>query len=159
MGDSASAGDAGSRSVVLSGTTGENTFVGCVFGLDTVARGAANASLEFAGGTPRNTFIDCSFPFQTSAATPLGILGTGAACMDRFQEFIRCRFVNNIKSTSTTMTVLGSVTNASPGGGLLFKDCTMIGITDFGDTLGLTVSYVDGGTPTAATTGIAVTPT
>lgn len=159
MGDAGSAADAGSRSVVLSGTTGENTFVGCVFGLDTVSRGAANASLEFAAGTPRNTFIDCAFPFQTSAATPLGILGTGAACMDRFQEFIRCRFVNNVESTSTAMTVLSSMTNASPGGGLLFKDCVLLGITDFGDTNALTVAYVEGGTPTAATTGIAVTPT
>lgn len=159
MGDAGSAGDAGSRSVVLSGTTGENTFVGCTFGLDTVTRTAANASLEFAAGTPRNTFKDCTFVFQTSAATPLGILGTGAACMDRFQVFDRCQFVNNVESTSTTMTVLSSMTNASPGGGLFFKDCALLGITDFGDATALTVSYVEGGTPTAATTGIAVTPT
>lgn len=158
MGDAASAAHAGSRSLVVSGT-GENTFVGCTIGVDTVARSAANASLEFASGTPRNVFKDCLFPFQTSAASPLGILGTGAACMDRFQIFDRCQFINGVESTSTTMTVLASVTNASPGGGLFFKDCALLGITDFGDTLALTVSYVEGGTPTAATTGIAVTPT
>lgn len=159
MGDAASAQDAGSRSVVLSGTTGENTFKACTFGLDTVTRTVANASLEFAAGTPRNTFEDCTFVFQTSADTPLGILGTGAACMDRFQTFTRCKFINNVESTSTAMAVLASMTNAAPGGGLLFKDCTMVGITEFGDATALTVSYVDGGAPTAATSGIAVTPT
>ncbi len=34
----------------------------------------------------------------------------------------------------------------------------MIGITKFGDTNGLANSYVDGGAPTAATSGIAVNP-
>jgi len=94
--------------------------------------------------------------FQVCGVT---ILGTGAGCMDRFQIFDRCQFVNNVESSSTTMTVFASVTNAAPGGGMFFQDCALLGITDFGDTLGLTVSYVEGGTPTAATTGIAVTPT
>ena len=159
MGDAGSAADAGSRSLVLSGSTGENTFDSCTIGLDTVSRGAANASLEFAGATPRNTFKNCIFPFETSAATPLGILGTGAGCMDRFQYFNGCVFLNGVASTSTTMTVLGSMTNAAPGGGIFYKDCTLLGITDFGDTNALTVSYVDGGTVTAATSGIAVKPT
>jgi hypothetical protein len=159
IGDAASAADTGSRSLVISGSTGENTFVGCTIGLDTVARSVANASLEFASATPRNTFVECVFPFQTSNAGVLGILGTGAGCMDRFQEFVGCRFINNIESTSTTMTVLASMTNAAPGGGMLFKDCTLLGITDFGDANALGVAYVDGGAPTAATSGIAVTPT
>lgn len=158
MGDAASAQDAGSRSLVVSGTTGENTFYRCNIGLDTVTRTVANASLEFAGGTPRNRFTECTFPFQTSSATVLGIIGTGAACMDRWQLFESCAFINNIKSTSTAMTVLASLTNASPGGLLLHKFSTLVGITDFGDTNGLANSYVDGGAPTAATTGIAVNP-
>ncbi len=158
MGDAASAADAGSRSLVISGTTGENTFIGCEIGLDTVTRTAANASLEFAGGTPRNQFINCNFPFQTSAATPLGIIGTGAACMDRWQKFDGCTFINNIKSTSTVMTVLSSLTSASPGGLILHKNSTLVGITDFGDANGLANSYVDGAAPTAATSGIAVNP-
>ncbi len=129
-----------------------------MIGGDTVARGAANASLELAGGTPRNRFIGCVFPFQTSAATPLGILGTGNACVDRFNEFVDCSFINNIKSTSTVMTVLTSFTTASPGGLLFHKNSSLVGITDFGDTNGLANTYVDGGTVTAATSGIAVNP-
>lgn len=159
MADAASAADAGSRSLKIgSGGSGEHLFVGCTIGGDTVTRSAANASLELAGATPRNTFVDCTFPFMTSAATPLGILGTGNGCIDRWTQFKGCTFINNIKSTSTVMTVLASFTTASPGGLLLHKDSTLVGITDFGDTNGLANSYVDGGAPTAATTGIAVNP-
>lgn len=157
--DAASAADTGARSLKITGTTGENTFVGCTVGLDTVTRSVANASLEFASGTPRNRFYSCVFPFQTSAATVLGIIGTGAACMDRNQIFDHCLFVNNIKSTSTQMSVLIALSSASPGGLLLMKSATMVGITEFGDTNGLANTYVDGGAPTAATTGIAVNPT
>lgn len=159
MGDAASAADAGSRSLKIT-TAGENKFVGCTIGLDTVTRSVANASIEFAAGTPRNVFEDCLLPFQTSNAGVLGILGTGAACMDRFQLFKRTQFINNIKSTSTQMTALASLTSASPGGLLNFDaGCALIGITKWGDTLGLANSYVMAGSPTAATSGIAVNPT
>lgn len=160
MGDAASAQSTGSRSLKIgSGGTGENTFVRCTIGLDTVTRTVANASLEFAGATPRNRFIECVFPFQTSAATPLGIIGTGAACMDRWQLFERCSFVNNVQSTSTTLDALATLP-ASAGGLLLMKNCTMVGVTEFGtDATSRGQIYVDGAAPTAATSGIAVNPT
>lgn len=159
MGDAASAADAGSRSLKISGTTGENTFVGCTVGLDTVARSAANASVEFAGGTPRNTFLDCIFPFQTSASTPLGIITSAAAAMDRWQKFDRCTFINNVASTSTTIAGLSTLA-ASSGGLILMKDATLVGITEFGtDATSRGLIYVDGGAPTAGSTGIAVNPT
>lgn len=158
MGDAASAADADSRSLKISGTTGENTFVRCTVGLDTVARGAANASLEFASGSPRNRFIECMFPFQASAGTPLGILTSAAAAMDRWQSFERCVFINNVESTSTTMTALVTLA-ASSGGLVLLKDCTTVGVTDlFSDATTAGQMYVDGGAPTAATTALAVAP-
>jgi hypothetical protein len=158
IGDAASAANTGARSLKVSGTTGENTFVNCNVGLDTVTRSVANASLEFAGGTPRNTFINCNFPFQTSAAGVLGILGTGAACMDRWQKFVGCSFINNIKSTSTQMTDLVSLTNASPGGLISFTGCQMVGITGFGDTNAVANSFIDMAAPSAAAGGLAVAP-
>lgn len=159
--DAASAADTGSRSLKIgSGGSGECYFSRCVIGLDTVTRSVANASLELAGGTPRNIFEDCIFPFQTSAAGVLGILGTGASCVDRSNYFRRCLFDNNIKSTSTQMTTLVSFTSASPGGLLNFDaGSSMIGITKWGDTNGLANSYVMAGSPTAASSGIAVNPT
>lgn len=157
MGDAASAQDPGSRSLLITGSTGENTFVGCTVGLDTVTRTVANASLEFAAGTPRNTFRDCIFPFQTSAATVLGIITSGAAAMDRWQLFDSCTFINNVNSTSTTMSVLATLA-ASSGGALVFKDPTLVGITAFGAGASLTQMWVDGAAPTAATSGLAVNP-
>lgn len=156
MGDNESAQSAGSRSLKVTG--GENVFVNSTVGIDTITRTQANASLEFASGTARNVFKNVLFPFQGSSAGVLGILGTGAACMDRFQLFDNCTFINAIKSTSTTMTVLGSLTSASPGGLLLFKQCILVGIGEYGDTLGLANSYIDGFTGAAATSGIAVNP-
>lgn len=158
LADAESAGAAAARTIFI-GTTGENVFLNCEFGLDTVTRTAANATVEFAGGVPRNTFINCTFPFLTSAATPLGIIVTGAAAIDRWQKFVNCEFINSIKSTSTVMTVLTSMSSASPGGLLLMKNCTLLGITDFGDTNALANTYVDSPTITAATSGIAVNPT
>lgn len=159
--DAASAGGAGARALVVTGTTGENTFVDCTIGLDTVARSAANASLELAGGTPRNNFIDCTFPMTTSAATPLSILATGAAAIDRWHDFERCRFINCMSSGATAQTVIVSMTDAAPGGLLLMNRCTMVGntSTNWGDTNALANMYVDGGSPTAATNGIALNPT
>ncbi len=157
--DAYSAQHTDSRTLKITGTSGDNTFVNCVFGTDTVTKTVANATLEFAAGTPRNTFINCTFPFQTSSADVLGIIGTGNACMDRWQLFEDCTFINNIKSTSTAMTVLTSLSTASPGGLILHKNPTLLGIGEFGDTNGLANTYIDGGTVTAATTGIAVNPT
>lgn len=157
MGDDASAQSATSRSLKISGT-GENQFVACTIGLDTVTRTVANASVEFAGGAPRNEFIDCVFPFMTSAATPLGIIVSAAAGSDRFQLFRNCQFLNAVGSTSTTMTGLATLA-ASMGGLLLLIDCTCVGMTDlFTDTTTRDQIRINGAAPTAATTGLAITP-
>lgn len=156
-GDAASAQATTSRSLLISGDTGENTFVGCTIGLDTVTKTVANASLAFAGGSPRNSFIDCIFPFQTSAATPIAI-SVPASGIDRWQMFERCLFINNVDSTSTEMTAAVTMA-ASAGGLLLMKDCTAVGITDwFSDANTSGQMYIDGAAPTAATSGLAVAP-
>lgn len=162
MADAASAADTGSRSVKIgSGGSGEHTFVNCVFGLDTVDRSVANASLELAGGTPRNNFYNCIFPMRATNAGVLSILGTGAACIDRYQNFDRCKFINAMGSGATAQTVIVSMTNASPGGLLLMDQCTLVGntSTNWGDANAMAVMYVNGGSPTAATNGIAINPT
>lgn len=159
MGDNESAQSAGSRSLkVGSGGSGENVFEDCVIGVDTITRTQANASLEFAGATPRNVFINCLFPFMGSAAGVLGILGTGNGCVDRFNLFEKCSFINAIKSTSTQMTALGSFTTAAPGGMIVFKDCLLIGATEFGDANMVANAYVDMAAPSASDGGIGVNP-
>jgi hypothetical protein len=158
-GDAASAQSTSSRSLLLSGTAGENTFDSCEFGLDTVTRTVANATLEFSGGIPRNTFRNCNFVFQTSASTPIGLLVAAASGIDRWQKFDNCTFVNNVQSTSTTMSGLSTLA-ASAGGLLLMKSCTLVGISEFGtDATSRGQIYVDGAAPTAGSSGIAVNPT
>ena len=159
MADTASAVDTGSRSLKIGAAgSGEHTFVNCVIGGDTVTRTVANASLELAGGSPRNTFRGCLFPFMTSNNGVLGILGTGNACVDRWNLFEQCTFMNAIKSTSTGMTALASFTTASPGGLLYFKGCAMVGVTKFGDTNGLANSYLDMPVVSAAAGGLGLNP-
>jgi hypothetical protein len=160
LAEAASAADAGSRTLKIGGSgAGENLFLNCTIGVDTVTRSAANATIEFIGDAVRNVFRGCIFPFMTSAATPLGFIGSNAACIDRFNSFEDCSFINAVQSTSTTMSGLGTLA-ASAGGLLLFKNPTLVGITEFGtDATTRGQCYVDGGAPTAGTTGIAVNPT
>jgi hypothetical protein len=158
MGDAGSANSTTSRSLKISGG-GEHTFVNCTIGLDTVTRTAANSSLEFSGGTARNKFIECDFPFQGDTAGIIGIVVSAAAGSDRWQKFMRCAFINNVKSTSTTMTGLATLA-ASMGGLLLMQDSVMVGIGEWGtDATSRGQIYIDMPTPTAADGGIGVNPT
>lgn len=160
-GDSASAASTSSRSLLVTGSTGENQFVNCTVGLDTVARSVANASLEFAAGSPRNVFKNCLFPMVASASSPLFVTTAGASAIDRFQWFYDCLFVNDINSSGTALTA-GVVMAASAGGILVMQRCTLVGgntSTNWGDATAMTQMWVDGGAPTAGSTGLAVNPT
>lgn len=132
MGDTDAAGaqSTGSRHLKIT-TTGENMFVDCTIGIDTVLRTVANASVEFAGGCPRNQFINCTFPFFGNAAGVLGVKVAAAAGSDRFQNFINCRFENAIGSTSTQMDAISTLA-ANMGGLLVFENCALVGITGYG---------------------------
>lgn len=157
MGDAASAQNASSRSLKISGT-GENQFVDCTIGIDTVTRTTTNASVEFASATPRNEFHNCVFPFMTSNAGVRGIYAAATGSMDRFQLFDRCLFINAVGSTSTTMTALTTL-GASTGGILVLKDCTTVGMTDiFADATTAGQMWIDGAPPVTTTSAIAVNP-
>lgn len=157
MADAASAGGANARTLKLNGG-GEHTFIGCTLGGDTVARSAANATVELAGGTARNSFIDCTFPFQCSAGTPEGLRVAAASGMDRYALFKGCSFINNVGSTSTTMSALATLA-ASAGGQVVIQNSASVGITEFGsDANSLGQIYVDMAAPSASAGGIAVNP-
>ena len=131
MGDTTGATDTGSRCVLITGT-GENQFVNCVIGLDTIARTVANANVEFAGGTPRNEFRNCQFIMYATVNTALVGITSAAAAMDRFQLFDRCTVINSIKSGSGTA-IAGAFTLAAASGGLIaMRDLATIGVTSLG---------------------------
>lgn len=155
MGDTNGATDNGSRNVKISGT-GENQFVNCTIGLDTVSRTGSNASVEFAGGTTRNEFIDCLFPFDSGDGNTLGVT-VPAAGMDRFNLFKRCDFINAIKSGATSMTALGHIAaQTSPAGMLVYRDCGLVGIAEWEGTT-KTAAYVIG-PAVSSSMGIGVNP-
>lgn len=123
MGNATAAAQAGSRSLTISGGTGENTFTDCQIGLDTVTRSTSNASLEFLAATPRNVFRGCLFPMLTSSASALFVT-VGSGGMDRWAMFENCKFMNAVESTSTTINA-AIIANASAGGAILLDPTTI----------------------------------
>ena len=144
MGDtSASAGAASTTSRNLKISGGENLFVDCVIGLDTIARSVANASIEFAGGAARNIFRRCLLISQATIATAIGIYTAGAAAIDRFTLFDDCAFINAVNSGGTAMNALIQIA-ASSGGMIVLKNCMCVGITKTVDATSATQAWVYG---------------
>jgi hypothetical protein len=132
IGIDAAGDDTAARSLVLSGA-GENRFVDCTIGLDTVTRSAANASLELTGSCDRNRFENCLFPMYADNAGAFFVKATTGNCYQRFAIFDGCIFLNAVDGSSTTITA--GINNGGTGNGTLFmKDCWMRGATDMCDT-------------------------
>ena len=166
MGDNESAQSATSRALKIY-NSGENEFVNCTFGIDTIARTVANCLVEFTspavGGAmynPRNKFIGCDFlAWTTTAQTQLDIQGTLAGCVDRWALFDRCRFMNSLFSSGYLIQTSVITLPARTGGVVLFKDCTLFGHTGFGpDSTTRGFLKIDGAAPTNNTSGLAIAP-
>lgn len=151
MGNATAAAQAGSRSLVVTGSNGENTFTGCQIGIDTVVRSTSNASLEFTAGCPRNIFKDCTFPVDTSSASAVCVT-VGSGGLDRFALFQDCAFINAVESGSTTMSA-AITANASAGGAILLQNPVSLGCTAIATTGPV---YGIGNVPSATTSGIAI---
>lgn len=119
----------GSRAFTFNNNTGESTFRNCVFGVDTVQRGAANYTLEIAGGAPRMYFENCDFEADLAAGGTAGShLLIGAAGIDRYVNFVGCRFHSDVDSSGSAM-AQGLNVSSSAGGTVLLDQCTFNGIT------------------------------
>lgn len=119
----------GSRAFKLNTSTGETTFLNCVFGVDTTSRNATNYTVEIAGGAPRVTFENCDFEsLLGSSGTSSSHLLVGAAGIDRYLNMKGCRFMSATKSTGSTMAQSLNV-SASAGGFVLLDQCTGFGFT------------------------------
>lgn len=150
------ASQTGSRSLLVTGSTGENTFHNCVIGLDTVTRSTSNASLELAGGSPRNVFRKCIFPCLSSSASAL-LITVGSGGIDRWVLLEDCSLINCIESGGTTLNA-AIVANASAGGAVLFNPGTIslgsTAIATTGPVYG--VGMNPGGANSATTSNIAI---
>jgi len=153
MGDAASAADTGSHSLLITGSTGENTFRNCTIGLDTVTRSSGVAEMALASGSPRNRFENCVIETFAGAAGCFWV-AIGASGIDRYVLFRNTVFTNPINSTATTMTV-GMSINAAPGGSVLLHNCLSSGATKI-TTTGL--AYTSQGAAAAGgSLGVAIT--
>ncbi len=117
-------------SAVLEVTGGEeNTFDSCYIGLDTTARGAANANVRFGSAATRNTFRNCFFPMRADATSPLFIDAASANDIDRWAYFKDCMFHNAVNSSGTAILELASV-SSTVNGTIIFDDCSVVGILE-----------------------------
>lgn len=147
MGDATSAASATSRVLKLggSGASGENLFLDCTIGLDTIARSAANASVEFAGSSKRNVFKNCLFPVRATASTPIILTSSGSNPLETFQLFESPIFQNQQANGSGTTLAAVATLAASGNGNVLLKNPTRFNITDWGtDATSNAQIYVDG---------------
>lgn len=128
MANATAAAQAGSRSLVVGGS-GENLFVGCTVGLDTVLRATnTNASLELISGTPRNIFRQTQFQAIVSDAADVHVL-VAAGGIDRYVLFDDCLFMNAVDSTGTIMNAAISASVSAGGSIVLNPSCLSIGAT------------------------------
>lgn len=134
FGTDEAAAHTGSRALVISkasGNKGEHTFQNCVFGVDTIARTAANYTLEIANGSPRNYFYNCEFTsYLTGSGANACHLLVGSGGIDRYLKMYNCTFSASTSSGgSVAMTQAFSV-NGSAGGFVFGKDCWFLGTTN-----------------------------
>lgn len=128
-GDSADA--AGSANLLLTGG-GEHTFFNCTFGLDTIARGAANANVRLRSATERNWFENCRFLCSADAASPFFVDANASNSLGRWVMFKNCDFLNalNISPGATALTAAISF-NASQNGTVFINGCSKCNTTDW----------------------------
>lgn len=123
------ANQAGARAFQMNGSTGEATFRNCVFGADTLQRGATNYTLEIAGGAPRLTFENCDFESDLAAGgSASSHVLIGASGIDRYCKFQNCTFISDTLSGGTAM-AQGFNVNAAAGGVVMLDFCTSFGVT------------------------------
>lgn len=98
------AAQAGCRSMTIE-NEGENFFIDCEWGLDTVTRAtAANATLEFIGGAgQRNVFVRPRFLMYSSLATNVHVKAA-ASSTDREQIMYDAVFANSLAAGATSLT-------------------------------------------------------
>lgn len=115
----------GARAFKFNNNTGETTWRSCVFGVDTVTRNATNYTVELAGGAPRLTLLDCIFEayLGASGGASSHVL-IGASGIDRYVDFVRCRFHAAGDSGGTAMAQAFNV-NGAPGGTVFLDQCTV----------------------------------
>ena len=125
----------------------ENRFVRCTVGVDTVAAATGMTNLQCDSLAARNTFEGCRFLLYAGHAGAMHVEVVDNAGLDRWNEFLRCRFIQSCRTYSLTSAFgipasMTSVTNY-----LLLHDCAAVGSADW-DASDRGVLYLNNGTIT-----------
>lgn len=116
MGHANGAARAGSWILKLTGAE-ENTFAGCVIGLETIQRSAANASVVVSSGAHRNSFLGCYFMMAASATSPLFVDLSEASCLNGGSMlFQNCTFTNLVNISGAQVPTAAFSLNAAVNG-------------------------------------------
>ena len=135
IGHATAGDDADARCVEVEGA-GENRWVDCTFGIDTVARSTTNATLSFGGVCARNELIGCKFNMLTDNAGPNHILIENNDAAQRYLILRDCLFHNPDTASSTNITeVIGHTVDAGAhtNGTIMLLDSWYTGATDWAD--------------------------
>lgn len=153
MGDATAAAQAGSRSITIGGS-GENLFVGCTFGLDTVVRATnANATMEIISGSPRNIVRNSVFQADCSDASDTHVT-IAAGGMDRYLLLDGCMFQNFGTALNAAITNAGG----SPAGNVIVSPtCISVGATAIATTGNIYVGQISASGATTTNIGILAT--
>lgn len=149
------AGQAGAYALFLNGAE-ENKFVGCTIGLDTIVRTADNTILRLDGSSNRNEFVDCKFISAAENNTYPMVKFVDTTALDRFLIFKDCLFynfwVNHVDKLLECFEIPGSPATHDI---ILLGNCLLVGIDEWEANDRGSV-WIGGGTPAAASSGIAV---
>lgn len=139
-------------SLRLVGSEGENTFVNCTIGVDTIAAATGMRALAIIGGTPRNIFRECNFTMYAGNSGAMFVEWEALSAVDRYMLFDRCNFINTGTSTMDAAFVMPA---AAPAHRRCFlQDCWGYGFTDW-DADDRGYLFLSGGTQTSGgTTGL-----
>ena len=158
IGDSTAGDDTAARCVYLNDGD-ENYFDGCMFGLDTIMRSAANYTVEMAGGVQRTTFNNCMFQMASDATTPRHVLVTGTSGVDRWNRFDDCVWYNFTTNDSAQIAAAFDVSaQTATGHFLLTGSQQLIGIDNWESTASGRL-WISQATATANAVGQAINPT
>ena len=158
IGDATAGDDTAARCLYLNDGD-ENYFDGCMLGLDTIMRSAANYTVEMAGGVQRNTFNNCMFQMASDATTPRHILVTGTSGVDRWNRFNDCVWYNFTTNDSAQIAAAFDVSaQTATGHFLLTGDQQLIGIDNWESTASGRL-WISQATATANAVGQAINPT
>ena len=136
----------GGASLRLVGDSGENYFLRCTIGVDTIAAATGMRGLAIIGGTARNIFKDCNFTMYAGNGGAMFVEWEALSAVDRYMIFDNCSFINTGTSTMDSAFVMPA---GAPGHRRCFlKDCWGYGFTDW-DADDRGYLYVSGGTAAA----------